>query len=47
MKENIFYESPDLIVRLVKLSNTILTGSEYGDAGKAGAKPTELDELEF
>lgn len=41
------YQAPETKVRILTFSNSILTGSDYGDAGKAGSPLDVLDELEF
>ena len=41
------YQAPETKVRTVSLCSAILTGSDYGDPGKAGSTLDVLDELSF
>lgn len=45
--EKTFYSAPSVTVREVYLSTSILTGSEYGAAGKPGSDLDILEELSF
>lgn len=47
MRRKAFYEAPESEVLEMGLETDLLTGSEFGDAGKAGKNLEELDELEF
>ena len=42
-----FYVAPETKVRTILFSGAILTGSDYGDPGKAGSPLDILDELSF
>ena len=46
MEKNL-YSAPSVMVREVYLSASILTGSDYGAAGKAGNDLDILEELSF
>lgn len=45
--EKTLYLAPETKVRIVAFSTAILTGSDYGDPGKAGSPLDVLDELSF
>ena len=45
--EKTIYNAPSVIVREIILSASILNGSDYGAAGKAGSDLDVLDELSF
>ena len=47
MRKNKLYEAPESEAFDLGLEKDLLTGSEFGESGKAGAKLDEMDELEF
>ena len=47
MEKQYLYDAPSVTITEIRISRNILTGSAYGEAGKAGSDLDILDELIF